>query len=83
MAILGNVRVGVKHPDGSISAYGVGTIQDHVDLVTGNTVTKEEMVTALKVRAEADYPENKGFKVQVEELQDNGDGTGKWVVKGP
>jgi hypothetical protein len=80
------MRVAVRHPgrteeDGttvpeSFSAYRVGRIDDHVDLLTGETTSADEVAEILVEQAKAEYPD---CEVAIQRLIDNGDGTSKWV----
>lgn len=81
------MRVVVHHPErvedgetvpASVSAYRLGKIDDHVDLLTGKTTPRAEVAAILLEQARAEFP---GQDVSVEYLHEVevDDETGKAV----
>lgn len=70
------MRVVVHHPErvedgetipASVSAYRVGRVEDHTDLLTGKTTPKEEVAAILVEQARAEFP---GQEVSIEHLHE-------------
>lgn len=83
------MRVAIHHPEhkedgemvpGSVSAFRTGRIEDHVDLLTGQTTPRERVAEILAEQAKLEFPD---CEIMIEHLHDNGDGTSTWKDHAP